>query len=640
LSLDLPVKSLESAKKYPPSAKKLLVYAAQMQGQEILKGLRPFEERQLSGRMQLSPVHLQHLEIFSTYRGDKNGTLFWAIDRTRTSAGARTLKQWLALPLCDSNAIVERQDKVQFWIDKPSALKNLRETMGRMGDIERRMGKLTNPQCGPYDLKALEQSLSVGLEVSGLSEDWNEDLENLRELVQLISKTILEEPAVSKREGGFVKSGLRADLDEMIRLATDSQTEVLKLETSEKERTGISSLKIRYNSVFGYYIEITNSHKDKVPADYLRKQTLVNAERYVTEGLQDLERKVLSAKTRRSELELEVFESLRKQILEQAPLIQKMARHWAELDVFAGLAWLAIEKRYVRPRFGKTLKLELCRHPVIEQIRKNFVPNSISLMSGEVLCLTGPNMAGKSTVMRQVALIAVLAQLGSYVPAQSAELPIFDRIFTRIGASDALTEGLSTFMVEMVETSQIFRDLTERSLVVLDEIGRGTSTFDGMSLAQAILEELSEKPAITLFATHYHELTQLSETRPQIKNAHMAIQDKSGEIQFLHILESGPANRSYGIEVAKSAGLPLSLIKRAKEILKNKEATDSHHLQLNMFAANSGTEDVKGNSLACANPLEEELGALQVDMMTPIQALLKLQELKTTLQNYKENHLS
>lgn len=628
---DLMVKGGES---YTPSAKKLAVYASQMQGLEILKSLRPFEERLLSGRMHLTPVNLQHLEVFSTYRGEKNGTLFWAVDRTKTSAGARTLKQWLALPLCDEAAILGRQQRVQFWLDKPGALKNLRETLGRMGDIERRMGKLTSPQCGPHDLKAIEQSLAVGLEVSGLSEDWNEDLEELKDLVDVISKTISDEPSVSKREGGFVRLGLRTDLDELIRLATDSQTEVLKLEATEKERTGISSLKIRYNQVFGYYIEITNAHKDKVPADYLRKQTLVNAERYVTDGLQELERKVLSAKTRRAELELEVFESLRKRILDHAPLLQKLSRHWAELDVLSSLAWLAIEKRYVRPTFGKSLRLELCRHPVIEQIRKNFVPNTLELNPGEVLCLTGPNMAGKSTLMRQVALISILAQTGSYVSAHAACLPLYDRVFTRIGASDALTEGMSTFMVEMTETAQIFRNLTENSLIVLDEIGRGTSTFDGMSLAQAILEELSEKPVMTFFATHYHELTQLSDVRPQIKNAHMAIQDKDGEIQFLHILESGPANRSYGIEVAKSAGLPVSLIKRAREILKNKESSNSGHLQMNLFASEVSPEQRNDSQVSI---LEEELDSLDIEQLTPIQALLKLQELKTTRLNHKDN---
>ncbi|MGE5085216.1 MAG: DNA mismatch repair protein MutS, partial [Bacillota bacterium] len=336
------------------------------------------------------------------------------------------------------------------------------------------------------------------------------------------------------------------------------------------------SLKIRYNNVFGYYIEITNTHKDKAPAHYQRKQTLTNAERYCTDELVELERKVLSANTKRADLEFEFFESLRKEILTQCPALLTLAHECSEMDVISSLAWLSLEEKYARPHFttNGSIKLKASRHPVVEQtVKTNFVANDIELRPHSCLLLTGPNMAGKSTLMRQVALNAIMAQMGSFVPADEAHLPVFDAIFTRIGASDQLSEGLSTFMVEMTETSAMLKNATKDSLVILDEVGRGTSTFDGMCLAQSILEHLlSEVKALTFFATHYHELTFLDQSYGQITNAHMTVAERNGEIRFLHTLAKGPALKSYGVQVAELAGLPASVTKRAKSLLREIES--------------------------------------------------------------------
>jgi DNA mismatch repair protein MutS len=362
----------------------------------------------------------------------------------------------------------------------------------------------------------------------------------------------------------------------------------MELEARERESSQINSLKIKYNSVFGYFIEVTNVHKDKVPSHYKRKQTLTNAERYVTEELYELETKILSSRGRKLQLEETLFKNLREYILAQGSIILNLAHKWSELDVISSLAWLALEQRYVRPQFSTDaqLRFEGSRHPVIEQsIKKTFVPNTVSLGAGECLLLTGPNMAGKSTLMRQVAITALLAQMGSFVPAASATLPIFQKLFTRIGASDSLAEGLSTFMVEMKETAEMLSEANEHTLVVLDEVGRGTSTYDGMSLAQSILEYLIvEKKCMTLFATHYHELTDLSARYKQVHNAHMSIQETNSnvddQIQFLYTLKKGPANKSYGIHVARLAGLPNSILKRSQSLLEEHEKRMKCQLEL------------------------------------------------------------
>ncbi|WP_413557052.1 DNA mismatch repair protein MutS [Bdellovibrio sp. HCB209] len=563
----------------PHSAARLLSYVRQLSGDEALKTLSPFVERDLEHRLDISSTTLRHLEVFSTYKGEGLGSLFHAINRTQTSAGSRLLRQWLSFPLRDIKAIENRLNSVEFWRNHVLELKRARQILGQMGDIERRLGKISQPQCNGRDLLALAGSVHAGisaLEVFIQASGSTGNFEHLRELAYRIERTLVEDPPLATKQGYLIRHGVSTELDELIDLSTNAQALVAKMEAEEKEKTGISSLKIRYNNVFGYYIEITNSHKDKVPANYQRKQTLTNAERYCTDELVELERKVLSANTKRADLEFEFFEALRKDILSQCPALLTLAHECSEMDVISSLAWLSLEEKYTRPQFteNNSLQLKASRHPVVEQtVKTNFVANDIELHPHSCLLLTGPNMAGKSTLMRQVALNAIMAQMGSYVPADEAKLPIFDAIFTRIGASDQLSEGLSTFMVEMTETSAMLKNATKNSLVILDEVGRGTSTFDGMCLAQSILEHLlSEVKALTFFATHYHELTTLDQSYGQITNSHMTVAERNGEIRFLHTLVKGPALKSYGVQVAELAGLPASVTKRAKSLLREIES--------------------------------------------------------------------
>lgn len=563
----------------PMSSARLISYVRALSGEEQLATLSPFIEKDLEHRLEISGTVLRHLEVFATYKGEGPGSLFHAINRTQTSAGSRLLRQWLSFPLRDQKAIEARLSSVEFWRQHVLELKRARQILAQMGDIERRLGKISQPQCNGRDLIALAGSVHAGLsalEVLVSASGGTASFENLRELAYKIERTLVEDPPLTTKQGYLIRNGVSPELDELIELSTHSQALVARMEAEEKEKTGISSLKIRYNNVFGYYIEITNSHKDKVPDRYQRKQTLTNAERYCTDELIELERKVLSANTKRADLEFEFFEAIRKEILATCPALLMLARECSEMDVVSGLAWLSLEEKYVRPQFVASggLSVKAGRHPVVEQtVKKNFVANDIDLRPHSCLLLTGPNMAGKSTLMRQVALIAILAQTGSFVPADEAHLPIFDAIFTRIGASDQLSEGLSTFMVEMTETSAMLKNATQNSLVILDEVGRGTSTFDGMCLAQSILEHLlSEVKALTFFATHYHELTSLDQSFGQITNAHMTVAERNGEIRFLHTLVKGPALKSYGVQVAELAGLPPTVTKRAKSLLRDIES--------------------------------------------------------------------
>lgn len=563
----------------PMTAARLVSYVNTLSGDESLTTLSAFVMRDLEHRLEISGTTLRHLEIFSTYKGEGLGSLFHAINRTQTSAGSRLLRQWLSFPLRDQNVIEQRLNSVEFWRSHVLELKRARQILGQMGDIERRLGKISQPQCNGRDLLALAGSVHAGisaLEVLVNATGGTANFEPLRELAYKIERTLVEDPPLATKQGYLIRSGISAELDELIELSTHSQALVARMEAEEKEKTGISSLKIRYNNVFGYYIEITNSHKDKVPANYQRKQTLTNAERYCTDELVELERKVLSANTKRADLEFEFFEALRKEILAQCPALLSLAHECSEVDVVSSLAWLSLEEKYVRPTFSQdgSLKLKASRHPVVEQtVKKNFVANDIELRPHSCLLLTGPNMAGKSTLMRQVALNAIMAQMGSFVPCDEAQLPIFDAIYTRIGASDQLSEGLSTFMVEMTETSAMLKNATKDSLVILDEVGRGTSTFDGMCLAQSILEHLlSDVKALTFFATHYHELTTLDQSFGQITNAHMTVAEKNGDIRFLHTLVKGPALKSYGVQVAELAGLPATVTRRAKSLLRDIES--------------------------------------------------------------------
>ena len=617
----------------PNSAKRLLDYAKSMQGENVLSSLQSFDKRDSDFRLQVSSQVYRHLEIFKTYKGDKEGSLFHAINRTKTAGGGRRLKSWLQFPLTDQSRIEERQDRVEFWMNDLNLIKDVRATLFNIGDLERRIGKISQPQCHPRDLRSLCDSMGAALELvphMPKLQNHKDSVEKLSQLQLTLDKAFVEEIPNQFRDGGFIAKGFNRELDELIDIASDSQTKVRELEAKEKELTGIPSLKVRYNNVFGYYIEVTNTHKSKVPTDrYQRKQTLTNAERYVTDELNELEKKVITAKTRRADVELEIFSQLKQSLVSEIRGLLLLAEQSNQLDVFTALAWLAIENSYCRPKMmiEGDFKIEGSRHAVIEQIlQKNFVPNDIKIDQSQTLLITGPNMAGKSTMMRQIAITCIMAQMGSFVPAIKAEMPIVDKVFTRIGASDFLTEGLSTFMVEMTETAEMLSQATAQSLVILDEVGRGTSTYDGMSLAQSILEYfLRQLKSYTLFATHYHELTQLESRYPgQLVNRHMAISEKQGEILFRYLLSEGPAEKSYGIQVAKLAGLPPKVIQYANQLLQKFEnggRNDSSQLDLwekTMTTPEEKTMDPEMEAFV------ESVKNLEIQKLTPLDALNRL----------------
>lgn len=649
---DLHAQSTESFS----SQTRLKKYLRQMQANEQILNIE-FEMRELSGRMQLSSQVVRSLEIFENYQREARGSLLHAIDRTKSSAGRRCLKSWLRFPLMQRSAIESRLDQVQV-LSESLQLQSLRLAIARIGDIERRLSKISSPNISPRDLLSLCDSLTAGLEASGLSAQkiWSDqDLSQARHNIDMILSRIIEEVPVSLKNGSVIKAGVSKELDECQRLSTNSQDLLMQLEARERELTGISSLKVRFNNIFGYYIEITNTHKEKVPvARYERKQTLAGSERFMTKELADIEAKVLGAQAKRLELEAVLFEEVRQGILKTSPVLLKLARDWAELDVLSSLAHLALEQDYKRPQFilwenSQKLSIKGSRHPVIEQnLKVPFKANDIQLGLNDCLLLTGPNMAGKSTLMRQVAITSLLAQMGSFVPCATAELPIFDQIFTRIGANDFLSEGLSTFMVEMKEAAEILSNATPQSLVILDEIGRGTSTYDGMSLAQAILEYLlTNTNCVTLFATHYHELTDLTGGFSNLKNAHMRVSEVNGEVRFLHTLTQGAASKSYGIHVAKLAGLPKSLTKRAADILQQFEQPNvfakTPQLNFALTPQKSASELaielvnetanrlIQDETIRVVKEFLENMKNLSLDKMTPIEAIMVLSQMQTKL---------
>ncbi len=624
----------------PLSARRLLSYAQSMQGEDVLQSLQPFEKRDSDFRMQVPANVFRHLEVFKTYKGEKQGSLFNAIDRTKTAGGGRRLKSWLQFPLTDSKRIANRLDQVERWTEDLPRLKNIRKILAQVGDMERRLGKVGQPQSHPRDLRSLNDSLQAGLElieVMSLGDEGQALQERLTPLSQTLERAFVEELPNQFRDGGFIDKGFHSELDELIDIATHSQQKVRELEAREKEATGIHSLKVRYNNVFGFYIEVTNTHKAKVPTErYQRKQTLTNAERYVTDELNELEKKVITAKTKRADLELEIFNDLKAKVRSQLRYLLMLADRLNQLDVVSALAWLALENSYVRPQVAEECSIQLrgSRHPVVEQLMEgHFVPNDISMDQGQSLLLTGPNMAGKSTLMRQVAITSLMSQMGSFVPAREAQLPIVDKIFTRIGASDFLTEGLSTFMVEMQETAEMLKAATPRSLVILDEVGRGTSTFDGMSLAQSILEYfLRRLQSYTLFATHYHELTGLEERYPgKLLNRHMSITEKQGKIEFRYHLAEGPAQKSYGIQVAKLAGLPKEVIQYAHQLLQKLEkkgVADTHQMDLWDVVM---PEAIQQEQTQEDEGILQDLRTLEIQKLTPLDAL-------NTLAKWQQEH--
>jgi DNA mismatch repair protein MutS len=623
----------------------MLDYLSAMQGGVPLQLGQPAQWR--SGEfVLLDPATTANLEIFETLMGGKkSGTLFSVIDETRTASGARRLKTWLNYPLRDVARITHRQDAVADLVDQLSTREVLRDLLGRVSDVQRLLARLAGSQGTPRDLVALRRTLEqLPLFRQELESVQSEALCELREaldpcddLTTLIASAIVEEPPLALSHGGAIREGFRPDLDELMHIETHGKEWMLSYEAQQKRSTGISSLKVRFNRVFGYYIEVTRANAESVPSDYIRKQTLANAERYFTTELKEFEDKVLNAAELRMKLELQIFEEVRATVLEAMVRLRRIADRLSELDALASLAHLAVHSRYVRPtvRAEKGIAIGGGRHPVIETMveRGRFVPNDTELSHEQpVAIITGPNMAGKSTAIRQVALIVLLAQIGSWVPADSATIGVVDQIFSRVGASDNLSRGQSTFMVEMSETAHILANATSQSLVILDEIGRGTATWDGLSIAWAVVEYLhDEVRAQTLFATHYHELTELGRQRSGVFNLSVAVKEWQDEIVFLHKLVNGPANRSYGIQVARLAGVPDAVVKRAREVLTTLEsASEGPAFQPTRTAGPAaGLRDSDQLSLfgsAPATPPEvreflRELGELQPDTMRPIEAL-------------------
>lgn len=622
-----------------------------------------FPQRMLNSKLNLSYNTVKHLELFESNKGEVANSLFGIINHTKTAAGSRKLKSWLRFPLTSLDLILERQKSLDFFLQKTHVLKKVRDVLAYVSDFERKLAKVDQSQCLVRDVQGLFSSTIACEEILQILNHSGYEFatKNMQKFIELKKYSevknaqLAEEAPLSLRHGGLFKKHVFSDLDEWIELATNSQSLVVDMEQRERNRTGISSLKIRYNQVFGYYIEITNTHSEKVPADYKRKQTLTNAERFYTEELLELEKKVLQAQTRRAELEFNYFEDLKKEILSKSQEFLELAQIVSEIDAFTSLSWLALESDYIKPQLNDTYSITIKegRHPVIEKVLSSrFIPNSIEIKNNECWLITGPNMAGKSTIMRQVALIQILAQMGSFVPATSCELPILDSIHTRIGASDNLSEGLSTFMVEMVETAEMLKEATSKSLVLLDEIGRGTATYDGLSLAEAIVEFLvNQVKSFTLFATHYHELTEFEKKFALVKNAHMAISEIQGQIEFLHILKAGPAGKSYGIQVAELAGMPREVTELAKQYLAlksnivNTEIKDSSNSerkkvgnvvqetnvsQLALF----DQDNVSKEEFETFKEIRRKINKIDIAKTTPLQALIHLNTLKENLETH------
>lgn len=551
----------------------LLNYVRSTQGENFAKSFDGFKLFERSKALNLTSKVFKHLEIFKNYEGDTLGSLFETINKTTTPAGSRKLKHWLRNPLCDQAEISRRHDEIARWTKDFLKLKKMRELLKTLGDLERRTLKITSPSSGPRDLIRLADSLYTLLELKNYIFFDSGVYDSIAKIHDLLTRAIKEDAPVQFASGQFIQMGFSPELDEVINLADNAQSLVQQMETRERDLTGVQSLKIRYNSVFGFYIEVSKAQTQKVPTHYIRKQTLVSSERYTTEELQTLEEKVLLSKTKRIELELLALAKIKEQVLTKSKDFLRVCHKVAEVDVLSSLAWLSIERKYIRPVINSTgvLDLKKSRHPVVEVNMNKFIANDILLQSGQCLLITGPNMAGKSTVMRQVALSVILNQMGSFVPATSAVMPIYKTLHTRIGASDFLSQGLSTFMVEMSETAELLEQAGPDSLIILDEIGRGTSTYDGLSLAQAILEELLNKKASFMFSTHYQELTNIADSDQRVQNRSMGVKKEADKIFFEYVFKNGAAEKSYGIEVAKIAGLKPHLITRASQLLEGYE---------------------------------------------------------------------
>ncbi|MGB5751046.1 MAG: DNA mismatch repair protein MutS [Desulfobacterales bacterium] len=625
----------------------VIFYIRETQKQK-LEHLTRIETHRLDSYLMVDELSWQNLELSGNLRtGSRRATLLDVIDQTVTAMGARLLVQWMRYPLMDLNEIAFRHEAVGEAGQNIQIRQGIRETLKSFFDIERIGNKIVMGHANARDLTALKRSL---LMLPALESMWSElkselfrspdNIEHLPELADLIDRAIREDAPPVINEGGIIKTGYNPELDELMQISRDAKDWLAQLEVREKENTGINTLKVRYNKVFGYYIEIPKSRSGSAPVNYVRKQTLVNAERYITDELKSFEMKILGAEDQRATLEYEIFNEIRDEVAKNNRSIQKAARFIARIDGLTNLAEVAAQNDYCRPEMvtDGDIFIEDGRHPVIEKMitAERFVPNTLTMddRENQVLIITGPNMAGKSTVLRQVALIVIMAQMGGFIPAARAKISLTDRIFTRVGALDNLSQGQSTFMVEMQETANILNNATGKSLVIMDEIGRGTSTFDGLSIAWAVAEYLHDlnggEGVKTLFATHYHELTELARTHARVKNLNIAVKEWNDEIIFLRKLVQGGTNRSYGIQVARLAGIPTPVIDRAKRILYKIEQEDYY---------SSGSPDViSGNKSADRAPVQldlfskaenrliEKLVQTDISRMTPLEALNFLNE--------------
>lgn len=596
--------------------------------------------------MNIDVTARRNLEITQTMRNqEKRGTLLWVLDQTKTAMGKRYIRKALEQPLLNVGEITRRQNGVGELTQKTISLQEIREGLSGVYDLERLMTRVLYGSASPRELRALASTAQKLPELKKMTEGFSaellreihEDIDPLENIYTLIDNAIVEEPPLLLKDGGYIKDGFHKDLDELRDLCTNAKDYIEKIEASEREKTGIKGLKIKYNRVFGYYIEVTKSNLSLVPKEYIRKQTLVNCERYITEELKELESRVLTASEKMIALENAIFQEVRKFVSSQIEVIQRTANALSKLDFLCSLAEVAVTNQYVCPQIVLDGRFDIKggRHPVVEQMLNGapFVPNDTYLdqKDNRMMVITGPNMAGKSTYMRQVAIISIMAQIGSFVPAQSATVSIVDKIFTRVGASDDLSSGQSTFMVEMSEVAHILKYATPRSLVILDEIGRGTSTFDGMSIAKAVIEYISETKKLgckTLFATHYHELTCLEQELRGVKNYNIAVKKRGDDITFLRKIVPGGADDSFGIEVAKLAGVPDKVISRAKEILKELDQQGMQSLIDSADRQNTSQDSDQVSFSAYSSQVEEKIRNLSLDTLTPLEALNVLYELK------------
>ena len=614
--------------------------------------------------MVLDSATRRNLELVETLREkQKRGSLLWVLDKTKTAMGARTLRKYVEQPLIDKKSIVKRLDAVAELKDNAICREEIREYLNPVYDLERLVGKITYQSANPRDLIAFQSSLSMLPSVKCILKDMEsdllkeiyEELDPLEELCDLVGRAIQEEPPLAMKEGGIIKDGYNEEVDRLRKAKSEGKNWLADLETKEREKTGIKNLRIRYNKVFGYYLEVTNSFKDLVPDYYTRKQTLANAERYIIPELKELEDTILGAEDKLCALEYELYCEVRNTIAAELTRIQRTAKAVAKLDVIASLALVAERNNYVRPKINEKGVIDIRdgRHPVVEKMIPNdmFIANDTYLddKKQRISIITGPNMAGKSTYMRQAALIVLMAQLGSFVPASSANIGLVDRIFTRVGASDDLASGQSTFMVEMNEVANILRNATSKSLLILDEIGRGTSTFDGLSIAWAVVEYISNSKLLgakTLFATHYHELTELEGKISNVNNYCIAVKEKGDDIVFLRKIVKGGADKSYGIQVAKLAGVPNPVINRAKEIVEELVTADITGKVKDIAVQGSETkkktqkklDEVDLTQFSLFDTVKDddvlnELKELDISHMTPMDAMNKLYQLQNKLRN-------